>query len=75
MCVCLRRLILPLFILSVFASTGSSAEPSTEALLKARIIQLEAQVAEAVRRINLLAAQLSEAQQHASRPAKIESKT
>ena len=42
---------------------GKPESSSAEALLKARIVQLEAQLTEAVRRINLLTAQLSEAQQ------------
>ena len=59
----MKRTILAL-VFVLFASSAF-AEPSSEALLKARIVQLEAQLQEAVRRINLLTAQLSEAQQPA----------
>lgn len=52
-------------VVALLCANPLSAEPSTEALLKARIVQLEAQLADASRRLNLLAAQLSEVQQPA----------
>lgn len=50
-------------LLVLLLSAPAFAEPSPDSLLKARILQLEMQLSEAVRRINLLQAQLSEAQQ------------
>ena len=50
--------------LSVGLAVGVIADgPSSEALLKARVVQLEAQLAQAQRQIYILSAQLSEAQQ------------
>jgi uncharacterized coiled-coil protein SlyX len=56
-----RCAIAVVFILAL--SAPAFAETPYSALLHARIVQLEAQLADAVRRINLLNAQLSEAQQ------------
>ena len=60
----MKRIILSL-ALSLGLAATVAAEPTSDALLKARIVQLEAQIADAQRRIMLLTAQLSEAQQPA----------
>jgi hypothetical protein len=60
----MRRILLTL-VLSLAASQSALAAPSAETLLKARILQLEMQLADAVRRINILTAQLGEVQQPA----------
>lgn len=58
----MRRCVIAVGLILVLSAPAFAETPSS-VLLQARIVQLEAQLAEAVRRLNLLNAQLSEAQQ------------